>query len=74
MRFEKPYQTQKKAPSSLPDTPPAYSAGDQVQHTKFGIGTVVEIKKGKKDYEVTVSFENAGQKKLLAGFAKLEKI
>ena len=74
VRFEKPYQTQKKAPSSLPDTPPAYSAGDQVQHTKFGIGTVVEIKKGKKDYEVTVSFENAGQKKLLAGFAKLEKI
>lgn len=73
--FEKPYQA-KKAPatSSMLDNPPAYSVGDTVSHTKFGTGTVLDLKKGKKDYEVTVSFENAGQKKLLAGFAKLKKI
>ena len=56
------------------DNPPAYGPGDQVSHVKFGTGTVVELKKGTKDYEVTVAFDKAGQKKLLAGFAKLEKI
>jgi DNA helicase-2/ATP-dependent DNA helicase PcrA len=50
-----------------------YSAGDTVMHKKFGRGTVVEIKDGERDYEVTVDFETAGRKKMFAGFAKLEK-
>ena len=74
-RFEKPYQTKKpEKTSSMLDNPPAYGPGDQVSHVKFGTGTVVELKKGSKDYEVTVAFDKAGQKKLLAGFAKLEKL
>ncbi len=35
---------------------------------------MTEIRDGKKDYEVTVSFEQAGVKRMLASFAKLEKI
>ena len=53
---------------------PEYKAGDRVSHIKFGSGTVTEIKDGPRDYEVTVDFDTAGTKRMLAGFAKLEKI
>ena len=50
-----------------------YSEGDRVRHIKFGEGTVKSIKDGGKDYEVTVVFDTAGQKKMFASFAKLTK-
>ena len=53
---------------------PEYTAGDRVSHIKFGEGTVTEIKDGARDYEVTVDFDTAGTKRMLAGFAKLQKI
>ena len=46
--------------------------GDKVSHIKFGIGTVKDITKGDKDFEVTVEFP-AGTKRMLASFAKLKK-
>lgn len=51
-----------------------YGVGDQVKHIKFGIGTVTDITKGGKDYEVTVEFPNFGTKKLLSTFANLKRI
>ena len=51
-----------------------YRAGDRVRHVKFGDGTVVKLEEGKSDTEVTVLFDKAGEKKLLAGFAKLVRI
>lgn len=51
-----------------------YSVGDTVAHIKFGQGIVKDIVKGGRDYEVTIEFETAGTKKMLAGFAKLKKI
>jgi DNA helicase-2/ATP-dependent DNA helicase PcrA len=51
-----------------------YKVGDTVSHIKFGKGTVLSIVDGKKDFEVTVDFEKAGQKKMFASFAKLKKI
>lgn len=51
-----------------------YGVGDRVSHIKFGEGTVTEIKDGERDYEVTVVFDEAGQRNLLAGFAKLQKL
>lgn len=51
-----------------------YGVGDRVDHTKFGEGTVVDIKDGGRDYEVTVEFDTAGRKKMFAGFAKLKKL
>ena len=50
-----------------------YGVGDRVVHKKFGLGIVLDIKDGAKDYEVTVEFDNAGQKRMFAAFAKLEK-
>jgi DNA helicase-2/ATP-dependent DNA helicase PcrA len=51
-----------------------YGQGDQVRHVKFGVGTVTEVKKGARDFEVTVDFENYGIKRMFASFAKLKKI
>ena len=52
----------------------AYGEGDRVRHVKFGEGTVVNVKDGAKDFEVSVDFDRVGQKKMFASFAKLEKI
>lgn len=50
-----------------------YTEGDRVKHIKFGLGTVLEMKKSGKDYEVTVNFDRVGRKKMFASFAKLKK-
>lgn len=52
----------------------AYGVGDRVRHVKFGEGTVLDIKEGGRDFEVTVEFDNAGVRKMFAMFAKLTKI
>ena len=49
-----------------------YTVGDMVRHVKFGVGTVINIADGGKDYEVTVDFEKSGVKKMFASFAKLK--
>ena len=51
-----------------------YQVGDRVSHMKFGEGEVLAIEEDKKDKLVTVLFDTAGQKKMLAGFAKLKKL
>ena len=51
-----------------------YKVGDRVVHQKFGEGTVKEIEDGPRDYQVTVDFDEFGQKMMMASFAKLEKI
>ena len=51
-----------------------YKVGDTVKHVKFGIGQVVQITEGGRDYEVTVDFVTAGVKKMFASFAKLKKV
>lgn len=53
---------------------PDYAEGDRVCHVKFGEGTVLEIRSGGRDYEVTVDFDSAGVRKMFAKFAKLVKI
>ena len=51
-----------------------YGVGDRVRHGKFGEGTVKDIVKGGRDYEVTVDFDTAGTKRMFATFAKLKKV
>ena len=53
---------------------PDYTVGDRVKHVKYGDGTVTNLEKGPKDYQVTVVFDGAGQKIMYAAFAKLKKI
>ena len=51
-----------------------YQVGDHVKHIKFGVGTVQEITKGGRDFEVAVEFDRVGRKKMFASFAKLKKV
>ena len=53
---------------------PDYEVGDRVGHIKFGAGTVLEIKEGQRDYEVTVDFDEGGVRRMFAAFAKLRKL
>lgn len=72
-RYANPYTTGgsvKSAEKILPD----YQKGDQVKHVKFGIGRVLDIADGGRDYVVTVDFPGWGTKKLMAAFAKLKKV
>jgi DNA helicase-2/ATP-dependent DNA helicase PcrA len=48
--------------------------GDHVSHSKFGPGIVMSCSPTMDDQEITVVFEQAGVKKLLASLAPLEKI
>lgn len=59
-----------QAPGEKPD----YEVGDRVSHIKFGQGTVKALEKGARDYQVTVEFDQYGQKILFAAFAKLQRL
>lgn len=51
-----------------------YGVGDRVRHMRYGEGTVLKIEPGPRDSQVTVVFDEAGQKIMYAGFAKLRKV
>ncbi len=51
-----------------------YRSGDRVSHPTFGQGTVISSTLVEGDEEVTVAFEGRGIKRLLASFAKMEKL
>jgi DNA helicase-2/ATP-dependent DNA helicase PcrA len=46
--------------------------GMRVRHQQFGVGIVTDIEEHGDDYKVTVRFNSAGLKKLLAKYARLE--
>jgi DNA helicase-2/ATP-dependent DNA helicase PcrA len=51
-----------------------FSVGDQVQHERFGNGTIISIEGQPPNTTASVEFEKEGSKKLLLRFAKLRKI
>ncbi|MFO7773576.1 MAG: 3'-5' exonuclease [Dehalococcoidia bacterium] len=53
---------------------PTLKVGDRVRHSKFGAGIVMNCHPTREDQELTVVFEEAGVKKLLASLAPLERI
>ncbi len=50
------------------------SRGARVRHPTFGVGTVVGVEPLTGDMKVTVRFNAVGEKKLLARYAKLERV
>lgn len=52
----------------------SYTAGDTVRHKTFGTGLVLSVTPMGNDVLLEVAFDRAGTKKLMANFAKLEKI
>ncbi len=49
----------------------AYRVGQRVQHAKFGVGEILRIETLAQDQKLVVNFGTAGEKTLLAKFAKL---
>ena len=53
----------------------AFSTGDEVRHSIFGEGVVLECRQTNEDHEVTIQFSSeVGLKRLLLSFAPLEKV
>ncbi|MCY4272572.1 MAG: DNA helicase PcrA [bacterium] len=53
--------------------PVPLTVGDDVNHPKFGLGVVTDVKGAGRDAEITVNFTTAGTRVLLASYARLEK-
>ncbi len=51
-----------------------FKARDSIQHSKFGVGTVIESNLTRDDEEVTIAFPGIGIKKLLVSIANLKKL
>lgn len=51
-----------------------YNVGDTVRHKSFGTGVVLTLQPMGNDVLMEVAFDKAGTKKLMAKFAKLEKM
>lgn len=51
-----------------------YKVGQKVKHAVFGTGTVLGCIGEGEEAQVTVAFPNVGVKKLVAGFARLQKV
>ena len=52
----------------------SFQTGDTVKHNVFGKGVVVSAVPMANDTLLEIAFENTGTKKLMANFAKLEKL
>ena len=65
-------------PATVPPTSaparPVLQTGDLVQHSTFGEGVVMSCVRSGDDHEVTVQFSGVGIKRLLLGYAPLQKI
>lgn len=59
-----------KTKSSVPKEAVIYSVGDQVQHVKFGKGTVQAVTPMGNDLMLEVSFEDVGTKKIMANYTR----
>ncbi|NLL63193.1 MAG: UvrD-helicase domain-containing protein [Ruminococcaceae bacterium] len=55
-------------------TTETYAVGDTVKHKAFGTGVIVSVSPMGNDCFLEVAFNKAGTKKLMANFAKLEKL
>jgi DNA helicase II / ATP-dependent DNA helicase PcrA len=52
----------------------SFAEGDNVEHERFGNGTIISIEGQPPNTTATVEFEKNGSKKLLLRFAKLKKL
>ena len=69
-RFMGGFDQYKNKPNANANT---YQVGDVVVHQTFGKGRVVSVRAMGNDHLLEIVFDTAGQKKIMANFAKLEK-
>ncbi|MCL2019132.1 MAG: UvrD-helicase domain-containing protein [Oscillospiraceae bacterium] len=59
---------------TAPSTPQNFSDGERIRHNIFGEGTVIDVNPMGGDLLLEIIFDKVGTKKLMANFAKIEKI
>lgn len=62
-------QTKPQSPSHT-----QYAVGEHIRHAKFGEGVILSVTPAGNDMLLEVEFQTAGTKKIMANFAKIEKI
>lgn len=67
-------ETSASAATSGPASAGGYTVGLRVAHPKFGPGVIVRIENLHEDHKLTIRFDTAGEKTLLARFAKLTQL
>ncbi len=60
--------------SRTPSAASLFEAGARVRHQTFGDGTVLSVQRMGADYLYEIAFDTKGTKKLMATYAKLQKI
>jgi DNA helicase-2/ATP-dependent DNA helicase PcrA len=71
------YRSQRRRSSYGQPSKPARSSkdpliGTRVRHSKYGLGTIIEIEGEGEDRKLTVSFQDYGAKKLIERYANLQ--
>ena len=69
-----PSPVSRPIPSPAPDINAPLKAGDRIEHTRFGLGTVIKVEGTGDNCKATVEFVNAGMKQLLLKFARYTKL
>ena len=63
-----------KAPKAVATGACRFAVGDVVSHASFGTGKILNMTPMAGDTLLVIDFDKAGQKKLMANYAKLEKV
>ena len=70
------YRQRRRTPYGQPSKSPRASkdplVGTRVRHSKYGVGTIIEVEGEGEDRKLTVSFQDYGAKKLLERYANLQ--
>lgn len=64
----------KKNAKPVTKEPANYSTGDRVDHDKFGMGTVLNVKPMGNDALLEIAFDDIGTKKIMSNFAQMKKV
>jgi DNA helicase-2/ATP-dependent DNA helicase PcrA len=67
-RRRAPYASTSKPPRGTKDP----LIGTRVRHSKYGVGTIIEVEGEGEDRKLTVSFQDYGAKKLVERYANLQ--
>ena len=59
------------SPDFAPSDPQDFEAGMQVEHLKFGFGTILQMEGNSRNRIATIHFALTGEKKIMLNYAKL---
>ena len=70
----KPAAPKNNGPLIKPDTSIIWKVGDKARHSKFGVGTVVEVKGTGEETQIKIAFPENGLRALMLKYAPIEKV